>query len=81
MDADGTRYYESIDFDDAYHPQTILAYEMNGRPLEANHGAPLRLYSAIKLGYKNVKYLSEINFLPNRVAGDQELGYQWFGGL
>jgi DMSO/TMAO reductase YedYZ molybdopterin-dependent catalytic subunit len=74
-------YFSGWDLPSAMHPQTILAHEMNGRPLEPNHGAPLRLYSAVKLGYKSVKYLSEINFLPNKVSGDQELGNEWFGGI
>jgi DMSO/TMAO reductase YedYZ molybdopterin-dependent catalytic subunit len=62
-------YWSGWDLASAMHPQTMLAYEMNGSPPQANHGAPLRLYSAIKLGYKSVKYLSEISFLPNKVGG------------
>ncbi|MEO8113669.1 MAG: molybdopterin-dependent oxidoreductase, partial [Phenylobacterium sp.] len=51
--ADGSgRYYDSIDLVDAFHPQTILAYEMNGRPLPVAHGAPLRLRVERQLGYK-----------------------------
>jgi DMSO/TMAO reductase YedYZ molybdopterin-dependent catalytic subunit len=75
-------YWSGWDLASAMHPQTMLAYEMNGHPLQANHGAPLRLYSAIKLGYKSVKYLSEINFLPNKVGGYwEERGFGWFAGV
>jgi DMSO/TMAO reductase YedYZ molybdopterin-dependent catalytic subunit len=74
-------YYSSWDMPSAMHPQTILAYGMNGDDLEADHGAPLRLYSAVKLGYKNVKYLTEVNFLPVRTGGYWEnQGYEWFAG-
>src|SRR5207249_702875 len=61
------RYIEFVSFDAGYsngwdwasalHPQTILAYGMNDNPIPAAHGAPLRLYSPIKLGYKLTKYL------------------------
>ena len=50
-------YYESIDFFDALHPQTILAYEMNGRPLPIAYGAPLRPRLERQLGYKMAKYI------------------------
>jgi DMSO/TMAO reductase YedYZ molybdopterin-dependent catalytic subunit len=64
------------------HPQSLLAYGMNGHPLGSNHGAPLRLYSAVKLGYKMCKYLDEINFLPNKTGGYwEDQGYDWFGGV
>jgi DMSO/TMAO reductase YedYZ molybdopterin-dependent catalytic subunit len=79
FDAD---YYSSWDIESATHPQTILAYGMNGRMLYPDHGAPLRLYSAVKLGYKNVKYLTEVNFLPNRTGGYWEnQGYEWYAGV
>ena len=75
-------YWSSWDLDSALHPQTLLAYGFNGRPLYAPHGAPLRVYSAVKLGYKNVKYLTEVNFMPNRTGGYWEnLGYEWFAGV
>lgn len=75
-------YYSSWDIESAMHPQTILAYGMNGRMLYPDHGAPLRLYSAVKLGYKNVKYLTEVNFLPNRTGGYWEnQGYEWYAGV
>jgi DMSO/TMAO reductase YedYZ molybdopterin-dependent catalytic subunit len=79
---DSGLYYESIDLLDAYHPQTILAYGMNGGPLGPGHGAPLRLYAAVKLGYKMVKYLTEVNFLPAATGGYwEDQGYEWFAGV
>jgi DMSO/TMAO reductase YedYZ molybdopterin-dependent catalytic subunit len=75
-------YWSGWDLGSALHAQTMLAYGMNGHSLGANHGAPLRLYSAIKLGYKSVKYLTEVNFLPNKVIGTADGdNYDWFGGL
>jgi len=75
-------YFSSWDLGSAMHPQTILAYGMNGHPLGANHGAPLRVYSAVKLGYKMCKYLTEVNFLPNKTGGYwEDQGYDWFGGV
>ena len=65
----------------ALHPQTILAYGMGGEPLPTEYGAPLRLYSAVKLGYKNTKYLTKIVFLPKMNGGYwSDQGYEWYGG-
>jgi len=75
-------YYSSWDLESALHPQTILAYGMNGAPLAQEYGAPLRLYSAVKLGYKMVKYLAEVTFLPVRTGGYwEDQGYEWFAGV
>lgn len=75
-------YFSSWDIESALHPQTILAYGMNGHELYPDHGAPLRLYSPVKLGYKNVKYLTEVNFLPERSGGYwEDQGYDWYGGV
>jgi DMSO/TMAO reductase YedYZ molybdopterin-dependent catalytic subunit len=75
-------YWSSWDLESAFHPQTILAHAMNGAPLEVEHGAPLRLYSAVKLGYKMVKYLTEVTFLPVRTGGYwEDQGYEWFAGV
>jgi DMSO/TMAO reductase YedYZ molybdopterin-dependent catalytic subunit len=52
--------WDSIDMADALHPQTLLAYGMNGEALPADHGAPVRLRVARQLGYKNTKYLSRL---------------------
>ncbi len=65
---DGARYYESIDLFDAFHPQTILAYEMNGQPLPVAYGAPLRLRVETQIGYKNAKYIERIE-LADRLDG------------
>jgi DMSO/TMAO reductase YedYZ molybdopterin-dependent catalytic subunit len=75
-------YFSSWDLESALHPQTILAYAMDGAPLAREYGAPLRLYSAVKLGYKMVKYLSEVSFLPVRTGGYwEDRGYEWFAGV
>jgi DMSO/TMAO reductase YedYZ molybdopterin-dependent catalytic subunit len=75
-------YYSSWDGPSAFHPQTILAYGMNGQPLPPEHGAPLRLYSGVKLGYKMVKYLTGVNFLPEPTGGYwEDRGYEWFAGV
>ncbi len=54
--ADG--YYESWDIASAMHPQTLMAYQKNGEPLSADNGAPIRLASPIKLGYKQSKWVT-----------------------
>ena len=75
-------YYSTWDIESAMHPQTILAYGMNGHALTPEHGAPVRLYSPVKLGYKSVKYLTEVNFLPMRAGGYwEDQGYDWYGGV
>lgn len=75
-------YYSTWDIESSLHPQTILAYGMNGKTLDPGHGAPLRLYSPVKLGYKTVKYLTEVNFLANRTGGYwEDQGYDWYGGV
>jgi len=75
-------YWSSWDLESALHPHTILALGMNGAPLQPEHGAPVRLYSAVKLGYKMVKYLTEVSFLPTRTGGYwEDQGYEWFAGV
>jgi len=81
-DADGNPYRTSWDLESALHPQTIIAYGMNGGPLTAAHGAPVRLYAGVKLGYKLAKYLSAIRFTPAPTGGYwEDLGYEWFAGI
>jgi len=64
------------------HPQTILAYGHNDRPLQPDHGAPLRVYSPIKLGYKLTKYLTAMTFTAERPGGYwEDRGYPWLGGV
>jgi DMSO/TMAO reductase YedYZ molybdopterin-dependent catalytic subunit len=78
FDAD---YHESWDIDSALHPQTLIAYAMDGHWLGANHGAPARVHSPIKLGYKNTKYLVRVTFMPERNGGYwSDRGYEWFAG-
>ena len=75
-------YWSSWDRASALHQQTLLAYGMNGENLLPDHGAPIRVYSAVKLGYKQVKYLTEVNFLAEPSGGYWEnQGYEWFGGV
>ena len=75
-------YYNGWDLASAMHPQTILAYAWNDRPLMMDHGAPLRLYSPIKLGYKLTKYLTRMTFTRDRPGGYwEDRGYPWFAGV
>jgi DMSO/TMAO reductase YedYZ molybdopterin-dependent catalytic subunit len=77
-------YYESLDMASALHPQSLLCYEMYGKPLDRGHGAPLRLQTPIKLGYKQVKYVTKIrvtNVLSGQTGYWEDQGYGWFGGL
>jgi DMSO/TMAO reductase YedYZ molybdopterin-dependent catalytic subunit len=82
-------YYESIDMDDAYHPQTILAYDLNDQPLPIANGAPVRLRVERQLGYKHAKYVQRIE-LVRELAGirggkggywEDSNGYQWYAGI
>ena len=74
-------YHESWDMESAMHPQTLVAYAMDGRWLGVNHGAPARVHSPVKLGYKNTKYLTRITFMPARNGGYwSDRGYEWYGG-
>ncbi|MEO8335816.1 MAG: molybdopterin-dependent oxidoreductase [bacterium] len=74
-------YHESWDMESAMHPQTLVAYGMDGHLLGPGHGAPARIHSPIKLGYKNTKYLTKIVFMPKRNGGYwSDQGYEWYGG-
>jgi DMSO/TMAO reductase YedYZ molybdopterin-dependent catalytic subunit len=75
-------YHESWDIESAMHPQTLVVYAQDGHYLNAAWGAPARLYSPVKLGYKNTKYLTRIMFLPTRNGGYwSDRGYEWYGGV
>jgi DMSO/TMAO reductase YedYZ molybdopterin-dependent catalytic subunit len=75
-------YHESWDIESAMHHQTVVAYGLDGHMLGPAHGAPARVYSPVKLGYKNTKYLTKIMFLPKRNGGYwSDQGYEWYGGL
>jgi len=80
-------YYESIDLFDAMHPQTILAYGMNGKALPVVHGAPLRLRVERQIGYKHAKFVNRIEAVDrlNGIARGkggfwEDRGYQWYAG-
>jgi DMSO/TMAO reductase YedYZ molybdopterin-dependent catalytic subunit len=86
--APAVRYYETIDLTDAYHPQTILAYEMNDAPLPVAHGAPLRLRVERALGYKMAKYVMGLELVDDfSKLGDgkggywEDRGYDWYAGI
>jgi DMSO/TMAO reductase YedYZ molybdopterin-dependent catalytic subunit len=74
---DGNYYYESLDLADALHPQTILAYGMNGRPLPIGHGAPLRLRVELQIGYKNAKYVDRIEVVDRLNTFGKGRGGWW----
>lgn len=75
-------YHESWDIESAMHPQTLIVYAQDGRYLNAAWGAPARVYSPVKLGYKNTKYLTKVVFLPERNGGFwSDKGYEWYGGV
>lgn len=82
------QFWESIDMADALHPQTLLAYRLNGQTLPLEHGAPLRLRVARQLGYKSIKYLSKMT-VTDSIAGfgkglggaNPEWGYSWWAGI
>ena len=82
------QYYESIDLVDAFHPQTIMAYAMNGQNLAVPHGAPLRLRVERQLGYKHAKYVQHIQIVDSLsgIAGGrggywEDRGYEWYAGI
>jgi hypothetical protein len=81
-------FWESIDMIDALHPQTFLAYGLNGRDLPPEHGAPVRVRVARQLGYKSVKYLARVivtdslEHFGKGVGGiNPEYGYSWWAGI
>jgi len=88
MDADGTRYYECIGLEDAHHPQTILAYELNGEALPVKNGAPIRVRIERQLGYKMAKYIMRIELVADfkGISGGnggywEDQGYEWYAGI
>jgi hypothetical protein len=74
-------YYVGLDMASAMHPQTLLCYEMNGAPLTAEHGAPLRLAIPVKYGIKNIKRIGLIRYTNERPKDFwAEQGYDWYAG-
>ncbi len=75
-------YYVSIDMESMLHPQTVLAYEMNGKPLSLQNGYPIRLMIPIKYGIKSLKRIGKISFSDERPKDYwAERGYDWYSGL
>lgn len=82
MNTPDEEYYVSIDMPSAMHPQTLLAYEMNGAPLTQEHGAPLRLVVPVKYGIKNIKNIGKIEYTDHATPDYwAERGYDWYAGL
>jgi DMSO/TMAO reductase YedYZ molybdopterin-dependent catalytic subunit len=82
------KWWDSLDLGDAFHPQTLLAYGLNGENLPTPHGAPIRLKVTRQLGYKNIKYLSHItvtdslkNIGKGLGSSSPENGYSWYAGI
>jgi len=81
-------WWDSLDMADAFHPQTLLTYGMNGRDLPVPHGAPVRLRVERQIGYKNLKYISSITITDTakewgkgQGAEGAEHGYSWYAGI
>jgi len=82
FDSFDSGYSNGWDLASAMHPQTILAFAFNNRPLTRERGAPVRLYSPIKLGYKMTKYVSAMSFTRERHGGYwEDQGYPWLAGV
>lgn len=90
MDVDdtGTPYYESLSMDQAAHPQTILALDLNDAPIDPDHGAPVRLKIPTQLGYKSAKWVNRIEVAGTFVhtfGGKggywEDNGYNWYAGI
>jgi DMSO/TMAO reductase YedYZ molybdopterin-dependent catalytic subunit len=90
MEDDGTDlYYESIDMEDAYHMQTMLAYKLNDETLPIKNGAPIRLRVERQLGYKQAKYIMKIALVEklDDIKGgkggywEDSSGYEWYAGI
>ncbi|HKW45765.1 MAG TPA: molybdopterin-dependent oxidoreductase [Candidatus Eremiobacteraceae bacterium] len=86
LDDDGTGalYYESLSLHQAAHPQALLAYDLNDRPVPVENGAPLRLKVPTQLGYKSAKYINRLEVvaeLPGAGGYWEDQGYEWFAGI
>jgi DMSO/TMAO reductase YedYZ molybdopterin-dependent catalytic subunit len=87
-DQSGQLYYESLDLGQAAHPQTILALDLNDKPLDNDHGAPVRLKIPTQLGYKSAKWVSRIELVADLkpIGGGtggywEDQGYEWYAGI
>jgi DMSO/TMAO reductase YedYZ molybdopterin-dependent catalytic subunit len=81
-------WWDSIDMDDALHPQTLLVWAMNNGDLPVSFGGPLRLYLPRQLGYKSVKFLTRVRvtdsvkgFVPALDPNSPNYGYSWYAGI
>lgn len=82
LETPDSEYYVGLDMASAMHPQTLLCYEINGQPLEPEHGAPLRLVTPLKYGIKNLKQIGRITFTDAKPKDYwAEQGYDWYAGL
>ncbi|MBA3448727.1 MAG: molybdopterin-dependent oxidoreductase [Pseudaminobacter sp.] len=86
--AGDVKYYGSVDLADARHPQSILAYGLNGKPLPVENGAPLRVRIERQLGYKMPKYVRRIELVDSfaSIGGGkggywEDNGYDWYAGI
>ena len=73
-------YIDCVDLVDAFHPQTILAYGMNGKNLPVPHGAPVRLRLEKQIGYKSMKYLQKI-VVSDEYLDVGDYGWAWYTGI
>lgn len=79
---EGSWYHIGLDMESAMHPQSLLAYAMNGEPLDSEHGAPLRLVMPHKYGIKNIKLITRMTYTNERPADYwYDRGYDWYAGL
>ena len=81
-------WWDSLDMPEAWHPQTLLTYGMNGSDLTVDHGAPLRLRLPRQLGYRSLKYVRHItvtdnikNFGNGLGSSSPDVGYSWYAGI
>ncbi len=86
--SDGDPYYESLNIGQAQHPQTLLALQLNYKPLDPDHGAPVRLRVPTQLGYKSAKWVNRIEVVASFAtifAGNggywEDQGYEWYAGI
>ena len=86
-DESGIEYYESLDLHEAAHPQTLLALDLNDKPVDPDHGAPVRLRIPTQLGYKSAKWVRQIELaaaFPTATSMGgywEDQGYEWYGGI
>ncbi len=87
-DEQGTPFYGSLDLRQAFHPQTQLALKLNGKPIDADHGGPVRLRIPTQLAYKSTKWVQRIEIVSDfkKIYGGkggywEDNGYEWYAGI